>query len=727
MIQGDRQFNSVRLGMMTLVFWALSTVDSIPATTRGYVEPSPKHVAGGLRELAPEQELGENQIHNSSFEGESDGWRLGPCWAIDRNEAHDGNQSLRFSASGGCRVAPAETLIPGSRKLARSYTLRAWVKASEGSDLKVRIAIHDQNDRSGILGATDFVAPGSNWTLLEKKNVDFLPIHDHHVLQVWTVVQGTTGSAWFDDVEVVEQNPPPISAFLLYPNFRGFLWNDGPALIREQVDVAVPNVSKVKLHALLQTEDGSTVKSVDLAAQNSQVLEIDASALPEGSYRLENQLIDPGSTKVLATYPPYHISKVSVDFRKKLVNYIAPDNFLVHNGKKRFVWGGYDRFSAHYRCRECLFRNPAEYEEIPGFNGLHTIENYADTLSNAEINILPFASVKTSPREDELSPWLETLNRHNVGHLQIVNNWVEGNRARPPWARDMSDQQLWRSLITAMKDKPGAIGYYTYDEPRPDKIATVFAQARVLQDEDPGSITYGVLANVSQVFRWRDVSDVMGCDPYPIGNIPNTDDIAFGATAPPAMLRTSVWTRETVRQVYGARPVWVVPQLFRVNAKFPTYEEMKLQVYKAIINGATGILWWGFVSEKGIEAEWYRYDDHQAYLDFKRISQEVMALEPLLISPSRPDLVMTVSNAAIEWLAKSDPEKVVIFASNFSETSLGNVTFKLTSSAGVGSRVEAYTENRTLPVSRGRKEEPDSFTDSFKTYEVHVYVLKKSN
>jgi len=235
------------------------------------------------------------------------------------------------------------------------------------------------------------------------------------------------------------------------------------------------------------------------------------------------------------------------------------------------------------------------------------------------------------------------------------------------------------------------------------------------------------LANVSQVFRWRDVSDVMGCDPYPIGNIPNTDDIAFGATVPPAMLRTSVWTRETVRQVYGARPVWVVPQLFRVNAKFPTYEEMKLQVYKAIINGATGILWWGFVSEKGIEAEWYRYDDHQAYLDFKRISQEVMALEPLLISPSRPDLVMTVSNPAIEWLAKSDPEKVVIFASNFSETSLGNVTLKLASSAGVGSRVEAYTENRTLPVSRGRKEEPDSFTDSFNPYEVHVYILKKSN
>ena len=728
MIQHDGKFDILRLGLLAFIFWALSPTKSIPATLRSEAEAQLKRVSvGGLEELPPDQGPGENLIHNSSFEGGSDAWRLGPCWIVDNKDAHDGNQSLRFSAN-GCRMSPAETLIPGTRKVARSFTLRAWVKTSEGSDLRVRVAIHDQDDRSGIVGATEFVAPGTNWTLLEKKNVDLLPVHDHHVLQVWTVVQGTVGSAWFDQVEVIEQNPLPVSVFLLYPNFRGFLWSDGPGLIREHVDVNLPDVSKVKLHALLQSEDGSTVKTVDQAAQDSQVLQMDVSAVPEGSYRLETQLVDSDSNKVVATYPPYHISKVSADFRKKLVNYIAPDNFLVHDGKKRFLWGVYDRFSAHYRCRECLFRHSADYEELPGFNGLHTIENYSDTLSNAEINILPFASVKTAPAEDELSPWMDALNRHNVGHLQIVNNWVEGNRARPPWAREMSDQQLWHSVTTAMKDKPGAIGYYTYDEPRPDKIPTVFAQARVLRDEDPGSITYGVLANVSQVFRWRDVSDVIGCDPYPIGNIPSTDDIAFGATSAPAMLRTSFSTRETVRQVYGARPVWVVPQLFRINGKFPTYYEMKMQVYKAIINGATGILWWGFVSEKGIEAEWYRYDNHQAYVDFKRISQEVMALEPQLISLSRPDLVASVSNPAIEWLAKSDSDKIVILTSNFSEAGLENVTLKLASSARVDSkRVEVYTEDRALSVNQGRKGEPNSFTDSFKPYEVHVYILKKAN
>lgn len=153
---------------------------------------------------------------------------------------------------------------------------------------------------------------------------------------------------------------------------------------------------------------------------------------------------------------------------------------------------------------------------------------------------------------------------------------------------------------------------------------------------------------------------------------------------------------------------------------------MKMQAYKAIINGATGILWWGFVSEKGIEAEWYGMNDHQAYFDFKRISQEVMALEPVLISPSRTDLVASVSHPAIEFLAKSESGRTVIFASNFSETPAGNVTLTLARSTAVHSTpVEVYGEARTLPVLPGRGESGSSFTDSFGPYEVHVYIIKQ--
>jgi len=539
-----------------------------------------------------------------------------------------------------------------------------------------------------------------------------------------SLILGDNGTAWFDNVELVEQTPLPLSAFLLYPNFRGYLWSSGPQMIRVQTNVAVPESPRLMVRLLLRNESGEQLKAIEKAASESQILELDGSTLKLGSFSLHTDLIDVQTGRVVASYPSYHINKVSDEFRTGLVNYIAPDNLLVHKGKKRFVWGVFDRFSARFRCRQCLFENATSYDAIPGFGGRHTIENYADTFSNVEMNILPFSGVKVTSPVDQLTPWLEALDQHGVGHLQIMNNWVEGNRARPFWARSMTDPELWHRVITAMKDKPGAVGYYTYDEPSSDKIPTVFAQSLVLRREDPGSITYGVLANDRQVFRWRDTSDVLGCDPYPIGTVPTTDDVAYGATSSPAMLRTSVSTRETVRQVYRSRPVWVVSQLFRLNGQFPTYEQMKMQAYKAIINGATGILWWGFVSEKGMEAEWYRMENHQAYFNFKRISQEVMSLEPVLISASRPDIISSVSNPNIEFLVKSDAGKIVVFASNFSEIPANNVVLNLSRSTPSSSPIEVYSEGRTLPLAHEPGKIAASFTDSFGPYEVHVYILK---
>jgi hypothetical protein len=595
--------------------------------------------------------------------------------------------------------------------------------ASPGNNLKVRLALHDQNDKGFILGGTDLVSPGPTWQLLEKRDIDLLPVHDHHGLEVRAVAQGNTGTAWFDDVELLDQSPLAISAFLLYPNFRGYLWNSGPQAVRLQVNVAASNSSSLKVRVSLKTEADRTLKSVDKPAKESQVVEFDAASLKLGPYSLQTELVDAQTGKAVADYPAYHIIKVSEEFRNQLVNYIAPDNFLVHKGKKQFVWGVFDRFSARFRCRQCLFKDPTSYDDIPGFDGRRTIENYADTSSNVEMNILPFAAAKVTPPEDQLTPWLVALNQHGVGHLQIMNNWVEGHRGRPFWARGMSDGDLWHAVTTVMTDQPGAIGYYTYDEPTPDKIPAVFAQSLVLREDDPGSVTYGVLANERQIFRWRDVSDVIGCDPYPVGSIANTDDVAYGATSSPAMLRTSVSTREAVRQVSGSRPVWIVPQLFRLNGQFPTYEQMKMQAYKAIINGATGILWWGFVSEKGMEAEWYRLENHQAYFDFKRISQEVMSLEPVLISPSHSDFISSVSNRNIEFLVKSDASRIVIFASNFSEIPANDVMLNLSRAAVPSSpSVEVYREGRTRPLTRERT--TASFTDSFGPYEVHVYILK---
>lgn len=668
-------------------------------------------LAGGLLQLPPPQPLGTNQLIDSSFENGGTNWTLPNCFTVDSTTAFEGQNALKFQPGSGCGSFASQKVTRNAGS-SRSYTLRARVKRSSGSDLGVRIKLHDSNDNGFSLGGSSTVNPGPEWELIEIRDFDLLPIHDGHTLSLRVNLSGTTGSLWVDQLELVEQLPHPLSAFLLDPNFRGYLWENGPEQIRLQVEVASAHVGQT-VRVVLRHEGGDLVQTVERRAEATQVVELDGSSLSLGTYLLETELLD-GST-VSAGYPPYRITKVPEAFRTGLTNYIDTDNFLVQNGQKHFVWGVYDRFSSA-RCSGCLFTDENSYEtKMAGFDGVSTLDAYVQVKSNVNLAFSPHSGIFA----DQLAPWLSVLSKRGIGHLQTVNNWVDGHQFRPSWASELTDFELWQKAAGLLKDNPGALGYYTYDETKTEQIPVVFAQARILREGNPGSVTFGTLIDPRQIYRWRDVSDVVSSDPYPIGVPVGVDDAPFGATIAPPMMRTSVWTRESVRQVHGRRPVWMVLQLWRQRGEFPTYEQMRMQAYKAIINGATGILWWGFVSGPGIEGEWYNGGNSQAYFDFRRLSEEVMGLETVLVSTAQPDLLTSVSNPGIEVLVKKDADKIVVFASNFSEGPLGSVTLTLSPNVAVGgTTVEVYGENRNLILT-----DSGSIADTFGPYEVHIYVL----
>jgi len=531
---------------------------------------------------------------------------------------------------------------------------------------------------------------------------------------------------WFDDVTVQPEVPLPVSSFLLYPNFRGYLWQSGPQQIRLHVETASPSGMTVQI--VLQQEGGSTVNTVQQPAQASQELDIDASSLALGSFLLHTNLLD-SSGSVVSSYPDYRVTKVSDAFKSSLVNYVDTDNFLVHNGQKEFVWGVYDRTST-LRCTGCMYTTAAAYNtSIAGFNGMGTLANYQDTQLNAMTNFSPWSAMLPGPPAvyDYLDPALQALQARGVGYLQTVNNWVSTNRYRPFWATSLSDSQLWQLAASMMEGKSGGLGYYTYDEPQLNLLPSVFAQYQTLRQGNPGSVTWGALISANQIYRWRDMSDVIGCDPYPVGIPAGADEYAVGspevATTSPSYLaptvRVSLWTQGTEQQVFNSRPVWMVLQLWRQWGQFPTYAEMKQSAYKAIVGGANGIMWWGFVSASGIEEEWYQRHNYQAYFDFKKLSQEVQALQPYLISPAQPQYLSSVSDPGVKILVKADATQLVIFATSDSASPIRNVAFNLASLVTPSTpSVTVYSENRTLSLSSL------SFTDTFEPYDAHVYIIK---
>ena len=239
------------------------------------------------------------------------------------------------------------------------------------------------------------MAVGTNWTFISVPDFDLLALHNGDQIRTRLVVsaptgQTPTGQLWFDDVTSQPETPLPVSSFLLYPNFRGYLWQSGPQQIRLHVDVANPSGASVQIG--LQLEGGATINTVQQAAQATQEIDIDGSQLAPGSYLLHTAVVD--SNGQTTTYPDYRITKVSDTFKSSLVNYVDTDNFLVHNGQKEFVWGVYDRNSS-IRCqRSACTRPPRNMKaSIAGFNGMGTLANYQDTQLNAMTNFAPWSAM----------------------------------------------------------------------------------------------------------------------------------------------------------------------------------------------------------------------------------------------------------------------------------------------------------------------------------------------
>lgn len=682
-------------------------------------------IAGGLMALPPNRQLGTNVLPNGGLESGITGWYIPKCWAVDSTVAHSGTSSLRFTAGGTCTpsYAPAFTF-----QASTSYTIGVWVKASAGSNLLAQIDLADDTDSSLSVGGSPAVVIGTNWTFVSAPDFDLLALHNGDQIRTRLVVsaptgQTPTGQLWFDDVTSQPETPLPVSSFLLYPNFRGYLWQSGPQQIRLQVNVANPSGASVQI--ALQLEGGGTINTVQQAAQASQEIDIDGSQLAPGSYLLHTAVVDSNGT---TTYPDYRITKVSDIFKSSLVNYVDTDNFLVHSGQKEFVWGVYDRTSGTYACQLCMYTTAAQYESsIAGF-GMGRLANYQDTQLNAMTNFAPWSAMSPGPPAvyNYLDPAMQALQVRGVGYIQTVNNWISGNQYRPNWATSLNDPQLWQLAATMMAGKADGLGYYTYDEPALNLLPGVFAQNQTLREDNPGSVTWGALITASQIYRWRDASDVVGDDPYPVGIPVGVDEYAVGSpevapTSPSYIaptVRVTEWTKGTEQQVYKSRPVWMVLQLWRQWGQFPVYEQMKESAYKAIIGGANGIMWWGFVSGSGIEGEWYIRQNYQAYSDFKRLSLEVQALQPYLIETPQPQMLSSVSDPKIETLVKADAKQVVIFATSDSASAVSNVTFDLSSLVqSSATSVTVYSEGRKLSFSG------NTFTDSFAPYEAHVYII----
>jgi len=309
--------------------------------------------------------------------------------------------------------------------------------------------------------------------------------------------------------------------------------------------------------------------------------------------------------------------------------------------------------------------------------------------------------------------------------------------------------------LTLIKDHPNLLGNMWRDEPPVD-----FPDAQTFMDDfiayrdmahsiAPQMPVFSVLVpNLTPAWTtWNQIMDIACHDNYPI--LPVTPTI--GATSSDIPLTVLLSAEITDEQ----KPVWFVPENFQwANApdhnfpfRLPTVEQVRAQVYAAIIHGATGIhyfVWDTWLARVG--AVIGMSPDPQptllnppatpatpmqmnrslaVWLATKQLNSELTTLTPAILSPTASAVVgysvaltgQDVTDAPVRCILKQDPSGgYMLLTVNVDEAVIEAI---YTFDSELAS-VEPLFENRlALNLTAGSH----SFSQNYDPFEAHIFHI----
>lgn len=599
--------------------------------------------AGGLTALPAAEAPGPNLVVNGGFEAQgSQGapadWTLkldGDLWTLDRT-ARSGRVSLRLSGVERQSVTPsgeqAVALEPGF------YTLEGWVKmaglgaAAERTGARLCL---DARPRFNWWQCTDIARGTRDWTLFRQPSI---PVTERGTYRVTLGAYGRPdGVVWFDDVALTALRGPALEAYLVYPNFRGFLFDDRAQTVRLAMRAAAARAGAARARvSLVDAESGAVLRERNHPVTIAwSVAELDAAGLAPRALLARAELVDAAGA-VVYRHPDYRIARLASKARDKLRVWVDEHNVTHLGGKPAFVLGLYN--TSGYAL------TPSAYADGQGgWGNARIAQAPINMLINYWLGIAPVPA---------LHAYMDDLASRGMYYLQTVNFYYRDHpqyKTIPyPAARD-GEEALNRWVARHLGAHPGLAGFYTADERPADMVPRVFRQHRTLSEAHPGSVTYAVLGDgwEHQAPLWRDALDVIGLDPYPIKRRPGQNDLAM----------VGEWTRLGREAVLGSRPVWMVIQYFQLTPEggWPSYEDLRTMSWMAIVDGAKGLFYWSFgaralawVKDPKVRAERWR--------DLVRVTKEIKALEPVLLAPDAAIVVRESPGGAVRALGKRMPD-----------------------------------------------------------------------
>ncbi|MDP6545017.1 MAG: hypothetical protein QGH60_13590 [Phycisphaerae bacterium] len=628
-----------------------------------------------------------NLVANGSFEAAggrsatAKGWYGSEAvYSRDAGVARTGKASLKYVNTDTGRYQLCSRSVP----LRAGWKCRfsVWVKTKNiaGNDSGASICLEWSRADGKWMGGTypHGVKGTRGWTKIEA--VTRIPPEAARFSLTCYVRKGMTGTAWFDDVELVRVAEKPMKTMLLSPVYRGRITSDGPRDVRVGVRLNLRDhdllPKQVKVSARIVSVKGdrssglTTFQPRDKAAF---VLSLRAGDLAPGRYRLIVSLTGPGD-KVIQTLG-HDLVRTPDDFAPTCT--IDAHRRLIVRGKPFFPLG--------------MYWSSINAKEL----GV-----YAASRFNC---IMPYGR----PTKAQM----DLAHKHGIKVIYSIKDLYAGSKWSPADIKTPADEERKvRATVRRFRDHPALLAWYLNDELPQSYMPRLVAHRKWTAQEDANHPAWVVLYQYREVADYIETFDVIGTDPYPI------------ASSPASM--AGRWTAETFDQTGRARPIWQVPQLhnwanYRKTAsgkkaqRTPTRDEVRSMAWQCICNGATGLVFYSWFDVRrnpdvSFETQW-------TYL--KAIAAEIDSAAPMLLSTKPPPAVQARIDPTkptwLHWLARTHKGKGYIFAVNNGDAD-GTVTFTL----GKGIRtVRVAGSDRTIGVKGGR------FSDTFKKLQVRIYEL----
>ena len=504
--------------------------------------------------------MGENIVANGGFETEENGAPVG--WSIPKDitsldaiNPHSGKFSLKYSRAdkNDYRLITQQIpCVPG-----RLYEASVWVKggnvkSDESTDQGAGFCIEWSDENGKWLGGTypPCIAGTFDWQKIT--TIVRIPKEAKKVNITLYIRPKNTGTAWFDDVEVVPAASSLLSLAMLSPAYRGTILTPTKGKqIKAKISVEREDYDLVGIYLRILSElkdiKGNILAKLEIALSEEKeaIISLPLPELKPGEYDFICHLLS--NEKELGKIS----ERVSVTQRIKAKVYIDEKQRLIVDGKPFFPIG--------------LYLGPTEDEHL-------------ERISQAGFNTILCYGYGVGENPEA---YMERARKYGLKVIYSVKDFYEGTAYFPQMGK--SGLELAKDYVLKFRDHPALLAWYINDELPIAYIPKLTEMYELIKSLDPNHPQLQVLYEIPDLELYYNCTDIMGVDPYPIPSRP--------------ISMVSEWTSSAVKAISNAKPVWVVPQIFDWSVynpanepREPTFEEKKNMFYQALINGAKGLI-----------------------------------------------------------------------------------------------------------------------------------------